>query len=108
MTPASTILPDIEEKRAELESLCRKFSVTRLEVFGSAADGTFDPAKSDIDFLVEFDRSPTLNAFRQFFGFQIALEELFGRKVDLVDSTAMRNPYFITSVNQSRKPLYAA
>ncbi len=49
-----------------------------------------------------------MNAFHQFFGFQIALAELFHRNVDLVDATAMRNPYFIESVNRSRKLLYAA
>jgi len=108
MGNATTILPALHEKRSELEALCREFSVLRLEVFGSAADGSFDASRSDIDFLVEFGQSTELNAFRQFFGFQIALEDLFGRKIDLLDLTALRNPFLIKSINKSRKPLYAA
>jgi hypothetical protein len=98
----------VQDKLEEIKTLCRQFHVRRLEVFGSAADGSFDPARSDIDFLVEFDRSPSRNAFHQFFGFQRALSDLFGRKVDLVEPEAMRNPYFIQAVNESRKLIYAA
>ena len=108
MADSSAILSTIEEKRDQLESLCRQFSVSRLEVFGSAADGTFDPARSDIDFLVVFHRSPDINAFHQYFDFQEALTELLGRKVDLVEEGAMRNPYFIRSVNKSRTLIYGA
>jgi|SRR3989304_4519049 len=102
------MLPLIEAKRDELENLCRQFTVSRLEVFGSAADGSFDPEYSDLDFLVEFDRSSSMNAFHQFFGFQRSLAVLFGREVDLVDPAAMQNPYFIQAVNESRKLVYAA
>jgi hypothetical protein len=101
------MIPLIESKSDQIRSLCHRFGVKRLEVFGSATDGSFDPAHSDLDFLVEFRPLQEMNAFHQFFGLQIALAELFARKVDLVDSTAMRNPYFIDSVNQSRTLLYA-
>src|SRR3972149_3357069 len=101
-------LPEIDDKRDELVAVCRKFGVLRLDLFGSAAGGSFDPRRSDLYFLVEFCPPRRTNAFHQFSGFQFALEELFGRKIDLVDPTAMRNPYFIESVNRSRRPLYAA
>jgi predicted nucleotidyltransferase len=42
----------IEQHRREIESLCARHGVRRLELFGSAARGQFDPAKSDVDFLV--------------------------------------------------------
>lgn len=108
MGGSTVILSFIEDKRGDIERLCRQFSVSRLELFGSAADGTFDPTRSDLDFLVEFDRSPHVNAFHQFFGFQRALADLFGRKVDLIEARAMRNPYFIQAVNESRTLIYAA
>lgn len=44
----------IEQKRDDLNRLCERFKVQQLEIFGSAARGEFDPAKSDLDFLVEF------------------------------------------------------
>lgn len=97
----------IDEKFEELQSLCKAHGVTKLELFGSAATGDFDQSRSDLDFLVEFQRLKTMNSFQQFFGLQIALEELFERKVDLVDAIAMKNPYFINSVNLSRTTIYA-
>jgi uncharacterized protein len=47
----------IQLRREELRALCRRFHVLRLDVFGSAARGDFDPERSDVDFLVEFDRT---------------------------------------------------
>ena len=41
----------VEEKRRELDELCRRHHVRRFELFGSAATGRFDPARSDLDFL---------------------------------------------------------
>ena len=46
-----------EANRQELADLCREYDVVSLELFGSAADGTFDPQRSDLDFLVEFESS---------------------------------------------------
>lgn len=98
----------IDEKREELFALCRRFNVRSLEVFGSAATGGFKPGESDLDFLVEFDRSEETNAFHQYFGFRDELSKLFGCEIDLVEPGAMRNPYFIRRVNESRTLVYAA
>ena len=46
---------EIEGKRDEIAGICRRYRVSRLEVFGSAARGTdFDPETSDADFIVRF------------------------------------------------------
>ena len=45
----------IARHRDELEKLCRRYQVWRLELFGSAASGEFDPNTSDLDFLVMFE-----------------------------------------------------
>src|SRR5258706_297163 len=38
-----------------IADLCRKYGVTRLELFGSAMEpARFDPSTSDFDFLVDF------------------------------------------------------
>jgi len=100
--------PLIEERRPELEDLCRRFHVMRLELFGSFAKGT-DQEKSDVDFLVEFaDNLPPGEYANSFFGLLEALEHLFSRHVDLVVTKAIDNPYFKESVDQSRVLLYAA
>lgn len=109
MSPVTTdIAGGIEERRADIERLCAQFAVSRLELFGSAAKGTFDPSRSDFDFLVELADSPGLTPFEQYFGFKESLESLLGRPVDLVMTGAIRNRYFMQSVNESRRLLYAA
>jgi predicted nucleotidyltransferase len=45
----------VDEKEEAVAVLCRRFGVRRLELFGSAVKGTFDPGTSDLDFLVEFE-----------------------------------------------------
>lgn len=94
--------------REEILNLCRKFQVQRLDLFGSAANGAFDPDQSDFDFLVEFAPMVRGAYAAAFFGFKDAMEQLLGRPVDLVVASAIRNPYFRQSVEQSKALLYAA
>ena len=73
------MIPLITNHPDQLAEICRRHHVKRLEVFGSAAVGDFNPEKSDIDFLV-----------------------------DLIDDTAIKNPYFRKSVDETREQIYAA
>jgi len=104
------MIPLIEEKRTELEALCRKHHVKRLELFGSAATGDFDPASSDLDFLIEFDeeRIPLRSAADNYFSFIEAVEKLYGRRVDLVEPGHIRNRFLRKSIEETRVPLYGA
>ena len=95
--------------REELHALCRRFHVRRLDLFGSAARGDFDPERSDVDFLVEFDPThPDALSLGTYLGLKEALEELLGRPVDLVEPGAVRNPYLKASIEGSRERLFAA
>jgi predicted nucleotidyltransferase len=98
----------IERHRAEVEALCRRYHVKRLELFGSAADGTFDPARSDLDFVLEFLPAAAGRVFHGYFDLKDDLERLFGRKVDLVMPGAIRNPYFRAAVDRQRMPVYVS
>ena len=101
--------PIVEAKLPEIAELCRRHHVKRLELFGSAATGKFDPKRSDFDFLVEFLPDAPRRAFAGYFDLKEDLEALFGRSVDLVDISAIRNPYFRQAINQGRRVLlYAA
>ncbi|HUT35508.1 MAG TPA: nucleotidyltransferase domain-containing protein [Planctomycetota bacterium] len=103
------MVPVIEQNRDELLELCRRFKVRRLELFGSAAAGEgFRAHDSDLDFLVEFlPLEPGTHA-DAYFGLLAALEDLLGRPVDLVMTRAITNPYFLESVNRTRRVVYAA
>lgn len=102
------MITEITEQRETIAELCRKHRVRRLEVFGSSADGTFEPSSSDIDFLVEYMELQPGEHYESYFGLLEDLEALFKRKIDLVEAGAMRNPYFIRRVNESRKLVYDA
>lgn len=99
----SDALPKADDR---LAALCRQFRVRRLDLFGSAATGRFDPADSDLDFLVQFDAlEPTLYA-DAYFGLLEGLETLFGRSIDLVTEPALSNPYFRQQVLAERQTLF--
>ncbi|HLA80572.1 MAG TPA: nucleotidyltransferase domain-containing protein [Thermoleophilia bacterium] len=98
----------IEEHRDDLIRLCAKYGVRRLEVFGSGLTTRFDPRTSDLDFLVEFLPLQPGEYADAYFGLLEALRELFERNVDLVMIGAIRNRYFLESINRSRRVLYAA
>jgi predicted nucleotidyltransferase len=103
------MIHEIEVHHEELQALCRRFHVRRLDLFGSATRGDFDPEHSDIDFLVEFDREhPEALSFGTYFGFKEALEALLGRPVDLVEPGAVRNPYPKASIEGSRELVFEA
>jgi predicted nucleotidyltransferase len=102
------MLPLLANHRTEIAELCRRFNVARLEVFGSAARGVdFDPDKSDVDFLVAYHAGhvPSLD---QFFAFRDRLSALLGRRVDLVTTGSVENPYVRSGIEQDKQVLYAA
>ena len=86
---------------------CKGYGVQRLRIFGSALTDRFDPEGSDIDFLVDFAPGNT-NLFHDYFDLKFELERIMGRPVDLVDASAVRNPYFRASAFESARELYAA
>jgi hypothetical protein len=107
------MIPLIEQHRAEIEAICRKYGVAKLELFGSAARGEdFDPEKSDVDFFYEFDPATydthPISLPDRYFGTWEELEALLGRKVDFVSARNVTNRYFLRSANKSRVTLYAA
>lgn len=98
----------IEQKRADIEILCRGLRVRRLDLFGSAVGGSFDPGASDVDVLVEFDVQPGFDYFGTYFDLKEGLERILGCPVDVVSATSIRNPYFRDRVMRTRETLYAA
>jgi len=99
---------EIETRLPQLRDLCGKHLVARLDLFGSGTGNEFEPERSDLDFLVEFQPMPPSRHAKAFFGLLADLESLFGRRVDLLEREAIENPYLWTSIEKSRHPLYAA
>jgi len=72
--------------KSQQDTLRRQFFVASLSVFGSAARDRLRK-QSDIDLLVEFERPVGLFAFIRL---KLYLENLLGRRVDLVTPAALR------------------
>ena len=99
----------IKSHQDELIKLCFQHRVKSLELFGSAVTGTqFDDKNSDLDFLVEFLVLEPGTYADTYFGLLEAMENLLQRHVDLIMIRAIKNPYFLKAINQTRELLYAA
>ena len=102
------MIPEVAQARSQVADICRRHNVRRLEIFGSATGPHFDPSRSDLDFLVEFGPFSPGAYSEHYFALLEELVALFNRPVDLVVARAVRNPYFLEGINQSRELLYAA
>lgn len=102
------MIEQIRLAKAQLEEICRRHNVRRLDLFGSAVGANFDPRTSDLDFLVEFGPFTKGEYAEHYFALIDDLRALFGRPVDLLVARAVRNPYLLESINRTREPLYAA
>ena len=102
------MIPELARHQEELEQLCLGHHVKRLDLFGSAAAGTYRQGESDLDFLVDFEPLPAGAYADTYFCLLEALERLFGKPVDLVVASAIKNLYLRQSIERSRASLYAA
>lgn len=88
-----------------IKALCRKYNVKSMSVFGSVLTDRFN-ADSDVDILVSFDKSSILDYFTNYFDLKYALQDLFGRDVDLVEEETMKNEYFKDNVDRTKMVIY--
>ncbi|HEX5370551.1 MAG TPA: nucleotidyltransferase family protein [Dehalococcoidia bacterium] len=97
---------DLGVKREDLEALCRRWGVAKLQLFGSRARGEARP-DSDVDLMVTFlsDRTPGL---WKFVTMKDDFEALFGRPVDLIVEGTVSNPYRKASIDRDLAVVYAA
>jgi predicted nucleotidyltransferase len=98
-----------EGQMTALRRLCQKYNITSLAMFGSALTQDFDFANSDLDFVAVFGPPPEgLDLGSQFFDCLVEFEELFNRRVDLLERRAIKNPYILKAVLATERLLYAA
>lgn len=90
---------------AQIAELCRRWQITELSLYGSAVRDDFRD-DSDVDVLVVFDPEARWDLW-DFGRLEGELAELFGRKVDLTEKAALRNPFRRHSALTSRRVLYA-
>jgi hypothetical protein len=86
-------------------ALCKRHKVKKLFAFGSVLTSRFNE-QSDIDLVVDFDKTNVDDYFSNFFDLKYALESLFEREVDLLEEQAIHNPYLKENIDTTKMLIY--
>jgi len=89
----------------DINKLCYNHSVKTLYVFGSVLTNNFI-SESDIDFLVEFLPVNSKEYADNYYDLKFSLERILNRKIDLLEETALKNPYFLQSIQNNKQIIY--
>lgn len=96
----------INDNIQKLFALCKEYNVNKLYAFGSILTPRFNE-ESDVDILVNFNSAIDHNNYADnFLDFYHALKSLFGRDVDLVDETSVKNPFFKEELEETKYLIY--
>jgi uncharacterized protein len=108
MSDARTIAcaEPVERNLPAIIELCRRFGVRRLDLFGSAATGRFDPERSDLDFLVEFEPMAPSPYAKAYWGLHEGLERRLGRPIDLLTEPALVNPFLRRQIESEKLTIF--
>jgi predicted nucleotidyltransferase len=102
----SYIHPYILQKLTSIKSLFEEHKVSKAYLFGSGVNETFN-SESDIDIVINMEESdnPIETGYHheQLWN---SLEELLGRKVDLVTEKYIRNKFFLDTILKQRILIY--
>lgn len=95
----------INQNKEIIKNLCETHNVDKLYLFGSATTENFNE-KSDIDFLVKFKSFNLKLYFLNYIDFKSKLKKLLHREIDLVEEQTLKNPYLISSIEESKELIY--
>ena len=91
-----------EEK---IKDFCRRWKICEFSLFGSVLREDFNP-ESDVDILISFDPEIPWSLF-DWIDMIEELKEIFGREVDLVEKSGLRNPFRRREILTNRQVVYA-
>jgi len=86
--------------------IIKKYDIAEVSLFGSALREDFN-SSSDFDLLIVFNNSQD-KSLLDIVDLKNELEEVLGRKVDIVEKEALKNPYRKEQILQTAKVIYAA
>jgi hypothetical protein len=93
----------IEIDRERIAEFCRARGIRKLSLFGSVLRDDFDPARSDVDVLAEFEPHALEGVGLRYFGYGDELAAIIGRKVDFCSRL---NKYIEAAVRREAVPIY--
>jgi uncharacterized protein len=114
MTPNPTIAPDIDTilhdrlhvTRDAIEAFCRKWNIVEFSLFGSVLREDFRE-DSDVDVLVVYGE-PRQYGLERWFAIREEIEQLLGRKVDLIQKKLLKNPYSRANILKTHRVVYVS
>jgi uncharacterized protein len=101
-----TLRPLIQRNLAQIRQLAASHGLEKLWLFGSVLRDDFRP-DSDIDFLFRWTEAQRPDdPFGVRSDLSLALGELLGHRVDLIDRDTLRNPYFLAELDETKQLIY--
>ncbi|WP_277639180.1 nucleotidyltransferase family protein [Bacteroides graminisolvens] len=95
----------IENNIQKIIDLCKRHKVHKLFVFGSVLTDRFND-DSDVDLVVDFNKTEVEDYFDNYFDFKYALQDLLGREIDLLEEQTIKNPYLKKNVDSTKMLIY--
>lgn len=96
----------IQQHLKEVNQACLNAHVSELYAFGSVLTDQFTE-ESDVDLLVSIDLDDPIEYGENYFQLKFELEQILGRKIDLLESKAIRNDIFKNLIDQKKVLVYA-
>ena len=90
----------------QVAAFCRRWKISELALFGSVVRGDFG-VDSDIDILVTLEPNAPWSMLDRV-DMVAELEGIFGREVDLVESSGLRNPFGRHEILRNKRTVFAA
>lgn len=96
----------LDQYMDQLQDLCQQYNVKTLYSIGSVLTDSFNE-ESDIDLVVDIDSDNPIEYAENYFNLKFALQDLFNRKIDLLESKAIKNSSFKENIDKSKHLIYA-
>lgn len=103
MTRQVTVELPIRIDHGKIAEFCRARGIRKLSLFGSVLRDDFDPARSDVDVLAEFDPGALDGVGFRYFAYGEELSAIVGRRVDFCSRL---NQYIEATVRREAVPIY--
>jgi predicted nucleotidyltransferase len=92
--------------KEKIEGFCLRWKIDEFSLFGSVLRDDFD-LDSDVDILISLSKEADLDLY-DWIAMIEELEEIFGREVDLVEKSTLRNPFRRNAILTNREIIYAS
>lgn len=99
-------MEELKKYIERIRALCENNRVKSLYLFGSFVKGNFTD-QSDIDFMVELLDTDPIEYADHYFNLKNELKTLLKRHIDLLEKKAIKNPYLLNQIEQSKVAIYA-